>query len=57
VPEFENDRDQLRFARGTPDVGWAGYALKGVEKVGTRRKRFMQRYGVESDRRCVAGFG
>lgn len=56
-PEFEEDRDQLRFARGTPDVGWTGYCLKGVEKVGAGRKRFMQRYGVESDRRWVAGFG
>jgi hypothetical protein len=57
VPEFENDRDQLRFARGTPDVGWAGYALKGFDKVGAGRKRFMQRrFGLESDPRYVAGF-
>jgi hypothetical protein len=31
VPEFENDGTQFRFARGTPDVGWAGYSLKGVD--------------------------
>ena len=29
MPEFENDRNQLRLAPRTPDVGWAGYSLKG----------------------------
>jgi hypothetical protein len=59
VPEFENDRDQLRFAPGTPDVGWAGYSLKKVDKAGAGRRRWVRQFGleVESDRRSVAQFG
>jgi hypothetical protein len=52
----DGDGTQLRFARGTPDFRWAGYCLKSVHKARPERRRWMRQYGLEGDRRHVAGF-
>lgn len=46
--------NQLRFERGTPDIGWAGYCVKSVHKARPERRRYMRRFGFH--RWWVAGF-
>jgi hypothetical protein len=55
--DWERDGEgiQLRFARGTPDFRWCGYAIKSVHKARPERRRYVRKLGL-SDRRWVAGF-